>query len=39
MINLIAYIIGSLGAIVFVGFFAYKVDQLPLTVISSAASR
>lgn len=33
MINLISYIIGSLGAIVFVGFFAYKVDQLPLTII------
>jgi len=33
MVNLIAYIIGSAGAAVFVGFFAYKVDELPLTAI------
>ena len=33
MINLIANTIGALGAIVFVGFFAYKVEQPPLTII------
>ena len=33
VINIIANIIGALGAIVFVGFFAYKVDKLPLTII------
>jgi hypothetical protein len=33
VVNLIANIIGALGASVFVGFFAYKVDKLPLTVI------
>ena len=33
MVNLIANIIGSLGAIVFVGFFAYKIDKLPLIII------
>lgn len=33
MVNLLANIIGALGAIVFVGFFAYKVDRLPLIVI------
>ncbi len=32
-VNLICYTIGSVGAAVFVGFFAYKVEQLPLTVI------
>ena len=33
VVNIIANIFGALGAIVFVGFFAYKVDKLPLTVI------
>jgi uncharacterized membrane protein YebE (DUF533 family) len=33
VINIIANIIGALGAITYVGFFAYKVDKLPLTVI------
>jgi hypothetical protein len=32
-VNLICYFIGSVGATVFVGFFAYKVDKLPLTII------
>jgi hypothetical protein len=33
VVNFIAYVIGSLGAIVFVGYFAYTVDQPPLTII------
>ena len=33
VVNLIANIIGAVGAIVFVGFFAYKVGEPPLTVI------
>jgi hypothetical protein len=33
VVNIIANICGALGAIVFVGFFAYKVNQPPLTVI------
>jgi hypothetical protein len=33
VINIIANIFGALGAIVFVGFFAYKVNQLPLIII------
>lgn len=33
MINIIASIFGAAGAIIFVGFFAYKVDQPPLTII------
>ena len=33
MINIIANVFGALGAIVFVGFLAYKIDKLPLTVI------
>ena len=33
MVNLIANIVGALGAIVFVGFFAYKVDRIPLIII------
>jgi hypothetical protein len=33
VVNIIANICGALGAIVFVGYFAYKVDELPLTVI------
>ena len=31
--NLIASIVGALGAITYVGFFAYKIGKLPLTVI------
>jgi hypothetical protein len=33
VINIVANIFGALGAIVFVGFFAYKVNQLPLIII------
>jgi hypothetical protein len=33
VVNIIANIFGALGAIVFVGFLAYKIDRLPLTVI------
>jgi len=33
VVNLVANIIGAVGAIVFVGFFAYKVGEPPLTVI------
>ncbi len=33
MVNLLANIIGALGAIAFVGYFAYKVNHLPLTII------
>ena len=33
MVNIIANIFGALSAIVFVGFFAYKVDKLPLIII------
>jgi UDP-N-acetylmuramyl pentapeptide phosphotransferase/UDP-N-acetylglucosamine-1-phosphate transferase len=33
MINLLASIIGIAGAIVYVGFFAYKVDAPPLMII------
>ena len=33
MVNIIANIFGALGAIVFVGFFAYKVAEPPLIVI------
>jgi hypothetical protein len=33
VINILANIFGALGAIVFVGFLAYKIDMLPLTVI------
>jgi hypothetical protein len=33
VINIVANIFGALGAIVFVGFLAYKIDKLPLTVI------
>ena len=33
MVNIFANIIGALGAIVFVGFFAYKVAEPPLIVI------
>jgi hypothetical protein len=33
MVNLVANVIGALSAIVYVGFFAYKIDRLPLTII------
>jgi hypothetical protein len=33
VVNIIANIFGALGAIVFVGYFAYKVDEPPLSVI------
>jgi hypothetical protein len=33
VINLLANIIGALAAIVYVGFFAYKVDAPPLIII------
>ena len=33
IVNLVANIIGAVGAIVFVGFFAYKVGEPPLTII------
>ncbi len=33
MVNIFAYIFGSTGAAVFVGYFAYKVNEPPLTVI------
>jgi hypothetical protein len=33
VVNILANVFGALGAIVFVGFLAYKIDQLPLTVI------
>ena len=33
MVNIIANIFGAIGAIVFVGYFAYKVDEPPLTII------
>jgi hypothetical protein len=33
VVNIIANIFGALGAIIFVGFLAYKIDKLPLTVI------
>ncbi len=33
MVNILANIVGALGAIVFVGYFAYKVEEPPLTII------
>jgi hypothetical protein len=33
VVNLIANTVGAVGAIVYVGFFAYKVDKLPLIII------
>jgi len=33
VVNIIANIFGAIGAIVFVGYFAYKVDEPPLTII------
>ena len=33
MVNILANTFGALGAIVFVGFLAFKIDKLPLTVI------
>ena len=34
MISLIAYIIGAIGGIWYVGFLAYKIEKLPLVVIT-----
>ena len=34
MISLIAYIIGAVGGIWYVSFLAYKIDKLPLIVIT-----
>lgn len=34
VISLIAYIIGAVGGIWYVGFLAYKIDKLPLSVIT-----
>jgi hypothetical protein len=31
--NLISNIVGAIAAIIFVGYFAYKVNELPLTII------
>ncbi len=31
--KIVANIIGALGAILFVGYFAYKVNELPLSII------
>jgi hypothetical protein len=36
-VTLIANIVGALGAITYVGYFAYKVNQLPLTIIVTAS--
>jgi hypothetical protein len=33
VVNIIANIVVALGAIVFVGYFAYKVDEPPLSII------
>lgn len=33
MVNLLANILGAVGATTFVGYFAYKVNEPPLTVI------
>lgn len=33
MTNLISNIVGAIAAIIFVGYFAYKVNELPLTII------
>jgi hypothetical protein len=33
VVNILANIVGALGAIVFVGYFAYKVEEPPLTII------
>jgi hypothetical protein len=33
VVNIFANIFGALGAIVFVGYFAYAVDEPPLTII------
>ena len=34
MVSLIAYIIGAIGGIWYVGFMAYKIEKLPLLVIT-----
>ena len=36
MVNLIANIIGAAASITFVGFLAYKIDKLPLSIIVAA---
>jgi uncharacterized membrane protein len=33
VVNIFANIFGALGAIVFVGYFAYKLEKPPLTII------
>jgi hypothetical protein len=33
VVNIIANTFGAVGAIVFVGFLAYKIEKLPLTII------
>lgn len=33
VVNIIAYIVGACGAILYVGFFAYKVEAPPLDII------
>lgn len=33
MVNIFAYIFGACGAILYVGFFAYKVEAPPLDII------
>ena len=35
MVSVITYIIGALGGIWYVGFLAYKIDKLPLSVITA----
>jgi len=35
MVSVIAYIIGAVGSIWYVGFLAYKIDKLPLIVITA----
>ena len=34
MVSLIAYIIGAIGSIWYVGFLAYKIEKLPLSIIT-----
>lgn len=34
MVSLIAYIIGAIGAIWYVGFLAFKIEKLPLAAIT-----
>ena len=35
MVSVIAYIVGAIGSIWYVGFMAYKIDKLPLIVITA----